>query len=281
MGGPARDCDDAELCTTDSCNEDTDVCVHANNTLACDDGLFCTEQDVCSGGTCSGSARDCTDGNVCTDDACNELSDACEPLNNTTGCDDGVFCNGADTCSAGVCSQHPGDPCDGADGDGNCAETCDEGADNCAAEDPEASPCSDGNSCTIGDACDDGVCVPGEQEDPQCTTTTTTSTTTTTLEVTTTTTSTTTTTQEPPTTTTTVPEGPMCGDFDGNGKLTANDALEVLRTAVKLQTCELWICDYNGSDTISSIDALLVLRAAVDLPATPECPEPPASAVQP
>src|SRR5690606_29227264 len=34
---------------------------------------------------------------------------------------DGVFCNGVESCVAGVCTS-PGDPCDGADGDGNCSE---------------------------------------------------------------------------------------------------------------------------------------------------------------
>jgi hypothetical protein len=76
-------------------------------------------------------------------------------VDNTTGCDDGVFCNGADTCAGGSCSVHAGDPC--ASG-GECADACDESADDCFAD--EGVACTDdGNGCT-DNLCDSaGVCV--------------------------------------------------------------------------------------------------------------------------
>jgi hypothetical protein len=52
---------------------------------------------------------DCDDSNACTDDRC--TVDGCENTNSTAACDDGVFCNGADSCAAGACSVHGGDPC--------------------------------------------------------------------------------------------------------------------------------------------------------------------------
>jgi len=43
----------------------------------CDDGLFCTVEDICDDGICGGVARDCGDGLDCTEDSCDELSDEC------------------------------------------------------------------------------------------------------------------------------------------------------------------------------------------------------------
>lgn len=52
---------------------------------------------------------------------------------------------------------------------------------------------------------------------------------------------------------------------NGSGPL-ANDALYILRTAVRLEVCELCICDVDGSGNILAADALLTLRAAVRIP---------------
>ena len=81
----------------------------------CDDGLECTEDSCDAQGRCTHTPRDamCDDGNPCTDDACTgEGGDAsgCSYVANTLPCDDGVFCNGLDTCSDGEC-VHAGDPC--------------------------------------------------------------------------------------------------------------------------------------------------------------------------
>ena len=68
-------------------------------------------------------ADSCDDGNACTDDFCGSY-DICEHTNNTASCDDGEFCNGADTCADGDCTQHAGDPCVG-------DEVCNEDTDTC------------------------------------------------------------------------------------------------------------------------------------------------------
>ncbi|MBN2052657.1 hypothetical protein JW756_04085 [Candidatus Woesearchaeota archaeon] len=43
----------------------------------CNDGLFCTNPDVCTDGICSGATRSCDDSLYCTIDSCDELNDQC------------------------------------------------------------------------------------------------------------------------------------------------------------------------------------------------------------
>jgi C1A family cysteine protease len=117
-------CDDGNVCTDDSCVPATG-CKHTNNTDSCTDGNLCNGTDSCSGGSCSVHTNplNCDDGNGCTDDSCVPAS-GCQHTNNTASCDDGLFCTGLDTCSAGNCSEHAGDPCAP-------DTTCDESADTC------------------------------------------------------------------------------------------------------------------------------------------------------
>jgi endo-1,3-1,4-beta-glycanase ExoK len=112
-------CDDANPCTTDSCDPLTG-CKFLNNALGCaDDGNTCTS-DVCSAGACThpNNTSSCADdGNTCTSDVCS--AGACTHPNNTSSCaDDGNACTN-DVCSAGACT-HPsnstctaGTPCTG------------------------------------------------------------------------------------------------------------------------------------------------------------------------
>jgi hypothetical protein len=90
-------------------------------------------------GTCfaPGDSAECAGPSTC--DPINGCT--APPINDGDSCDDGLFCNGADTCNAGACSGHAGDPCAGG---GECANSCDEGADSC--------------NVTAGTACtDDGL----------------------------------------------------------------------------------------------------------------------------
>jgi hypothetical protein len=191
--------DEPNPCTNDACNG-AGNCAHIPNANPCDDGLFCNGADTCNGGTCSlhsgnpcASGSECADncseagnhcfdlpgspctddGNPCTDDQCNGFGTCTHP-NNTAPCSDGIFCNGADTCSGGSCSGHAGDPCAGGP---ECANTCNEAGSNCFR--PAGSTCSsDGNVCT-DDLCDgSGSCahVFDVSNDPSCATVTTTST---------------------------------------------------------------------------------------------------------
>ena len=101
----AVDCNDNNPCTADSCNPATG-CVHTNNTAPCNDGLLCTSGDVCSGGSCAGTAINCNDSNVCTNDSCNPATGLCVHGNNTDACDDGNACTTVDVCAGpAVCGS--------------------------------------------------------------------------------------------------------------------------------------------------------------------------------
>lgn len=71
----------SDQCNDGVCDEATDSCIIQPKTddTPCDDGLFCTEDDYCSSGTClSGTEKICDDSEGCTTDSCNEDLDACE-----------------------------------------------------------------------------------------------------------------------------------------------------------------------------------------------------------
>lgn len=99
-------------CSADSPEYCRDVCI---SDADCDNGSLGT----CIAGTCLFPG--CDDGNPCTDDAVDDL--ACSFTPNTATCDDGVFCNGLDSCSEGSCTAHPTPPC--------AADRCDEASAVC------------------------------------------------------------------------------------------------------------------------------------------------------
>jgi hypothetical protein len=156
----------------------------------CGDGTCSADEDPC---TCPRDCAGCCDdsgcpddGNICTDEWC-DGSHVCQRTNNTSGCDDGVFCNGVDACANGACVVHFDDPCAlgpecnrtcnehsqgcfdaagsacGDDSDSQCdlADSCD-GAGNCRSNTvDDGTPCDDGNPCMAGEACQDGECAGG------------------------------------------------------------------------------------------------------------------------
>lgn len=130
------DCDDDNSAVfpgaTEVCDGLDNDCDKVTDEDSCDDGLSCTA-DICDGESCTFTPE-------------NAL------------CNDGFFCNGAEICdlASGCVSGTP--PCPGPDGDGNCAESCNEAGQNCTANDPDSSGCDDGNQCTSGDTCFNGSC---------------------------------------------------------------------------------------------------------------------------
>jgi len=152
-------CNDNNICTTDTCNVAAGTCVYNANSNSCNDGLFCTLTDTCGGGTCNGSGVRCpgqlcnedtntcvncivnadcaSDNNPCTDDQC--LGGNCFYVNNIAACNDGLFCTLTDVCSGGACVGS-GNRCPG--------ELCDEGRDRCA-ECIVDTDCTDTVGCTI------------------------------------------------------------------------------------------------------------------------------------
>ena len=267
---------DGDINCAESCSEANDNCLGADtNGSACNDGLFCNGADACLSGFCSQHSGDpCPgpDGDGNCAESCNEAAGACTASDpGGAPCNDSAFCNGPDTCSSGACSQHSGNPCPGADGDINCAESCSEANDSCTAADPNGSACNDALFCNGADTCAAGNCsvhagTPCADEDP-CTTDSC---------------------NEggdicsnvpidpcgATTTTTTMPPAPLCGDISGDGIVKAGDAQSVLRAAVGGNQCNAkpCVCDANGNGSLTAGDALLVLKFAVGSPTSLACP---------
>jgi len=126
-------------------------------------GEQCDDGNVLSGDCCdalcqfeiAGSAC-ASDGNPCTDDACDGAGN-CASTANLASCDDGSACTVGDACSGGSCQ--PGTPliC-------NDSNPCTD--DSCSPVlgcqyDNNAASCSDGDACTTGDVCSGGSCLSG------------------------------------------------------------------------------------------------------------------------
>jgi N-acetylneuraminic acid mutarotase len=145
-------CDDADVCTTDACTSGT--CINTPNTLACNDGIACTANDVCSNGTCHGTSA-CPAGQTC-----NSATGSCEGTQTCADSDGDGACNTSDPC--------PHDGLDDADNDGICAGASfnapKSGAgDNCPATANAGQTNSDGDG--RGDACDACPLATGAAED--------------------------------------------------------------------------------------------------------------------
>ncbi|PYQ14041.1 MAG: hypothetical protein DMH00_02805 [Acidobacteria bacterium] len=116
-------CDDANPCTSDSCDPVTAACGHTNNTDPCSDGNPCTAGDACNGGTCqSGTLLNCDDGNACTVDACNGTG--CSHTDSSAACDDGDVCT-ADSCDPATGCVHQPITSQSTCGVGACQRTVD------------------------------------------------------------------------------------------------------------------------------------------------------------
>lgn len=150
-----EDCDDGDDCTGAEFCEDG-VC-KPGVWVSCDDGLLCNGLEICVAGDCvDGTPPTCSDGIDCTTDSCVENVCVHVPVNeNCPG--DGLFCNGNESCDAQFGCVSAGNPCE-------LNVFCDEDADvcrNCQIDDE----CADENPCTIGHACVDGTCQPGQPFD--------------------------------------------------------------------------------------------------------------------
>jgi len=156
----AADCVDtvAPPCQKVACEDYTCVTIPDGDLdgAACDDGLFCTENESCQAGSCGGGTpRDCSIagmGQQCFEGVCDDVADLCKsvPVPVGTACDDGDPCTEGDGCNAGVC-QGAAKDCSGladqchvpfCDSDGTCKSSVkiDES-------------CNDGDDCTLGDVC--------------------------------------------------------------------------------------------------------------------------------
>lgn len=154
-------CNDGNPCTTDRCQSGACVNTPVANGTACDDGLYCTNPDTCTAGVCGGPARDCSSaGGPCMVGRCDEAGDRCYgvPQPDGTSCEDGLYCTTGDTCASGACIAGPARDCSALSGP--CATgRCDEAGDRCVADPrPNGTTCDDGLYCTTPDTCTGGVC---------------------------------------------------------------------------------------------------------------------------
>ncbi len=163
--GGALDCDDGNPCTLTGCAAESGCTVLPLPDVPCNDGNACTIGDLCLLGACSGTKKNCDDGNPCSLDSCAPKSGACEHLVEAdfTPCsEDGIGCT-LDHCIGGQCNHtsvspsfclisgtclsggaiHPADGCLG------CLPMV--GQKNWSAR--TGLPCSDGNACTSEDLC--------------------------------------------------------------------------------------------------------------------------------
>jgi len=153
-----EDCDDGNLCTLNSCTDNVCETSATNEGGACEDGLYCTVDDVCANGVCRGQPRVCVPSDDCHRSVCLEAADLCGEQQKDDGetCDDSLYCSVQDSCHAGVCQ---GEDRDCEDGDICTLDDCDEQLKECTheyqeipgAEGPEGSP-SCGNG--VDDDCD-------------------------------------------------------------------------------------------------------------------------------
>jgi hypothetical protein len=149
-------------CTTDTCDEEADFVVHTPNAGNCDDGLFCNGDEVCH------PVDDCqpgeppvvNDGVGCTTDTCSEVERAVLNIPGDEACDDGLFCNGNETCDPDAgCMAGTAPVVD--DGFDCTTDSCDEGADR-VVHTPSDDACDDGQFCTGVERCSPDLgCVDG------------------------------------------------------------------------------------------------------------------------
>ncbi|MFP2931704.1 hypothetical protein ACLESO_42285 [Pyxidicoccus sp. 3LG] len=142
------------------------ACVYSLKPLgaSCDDGNFCTVNEICDGqGTCGGgTARTCGSPNQCqaASGTCSNNQCNYAPKASGTSCDDGNFCtlsdecNGSGTCGGGstrTCNTPPSQ-CHQPTG------TCSGNQCNYSLK-SAGSTCDDGNPCTDNDKCNSsGTC---------------------------------------------------------------------------------------------------------------------------
>jgi hypothetical protein len=135
----------------------------ANQFGACDDGVFCTEDDTCIDGLCQGGTQKfCPSLDACHLGLCDEELQTCRNVAGNDGaqCDDMDLCTQVGVCNAGVCSK--GAPVDCSIFNGQCTTgACDPALGCYGAPAFEGQSCDDGLFCNIQETCQAGQCAGG------------------------------------------------------------------------------------------------------------------------
>ncbi len=158
-------------CRVAICNEVTMQCevASADDGTACDDGLFCTIDDSCSAGVCTGGPQnDCgVDPGACDDVVCDEDAQSCSltPKQNGATCANNTDkCLVNTTCQNGLCTGQTKD-CFFAPVPNAChVAACNPQTGLCEPlPGNDGQPCTDTNDlCTINKTCTAGACLGGQ-----------------------------------------------------------------------------------------------------------------------
>jgi hypothetical protein len=147
-------------CTQGACQNGLCIQLPANEFGACDDGLFCTENESCTGGVCGGGApKVCPGADACHVGLCDEVAKSCTvtPGNDGAQCSDGDPCTLTATCSGGACLQQTQKDCSFLN-DTCSVGVCDPKLGCVKKAQADGTACDDGLYCTVNDACKAGVC---------------------------------------------------------------------------------------------------------------------------
>jgi hypothetical protein len=161
-----------DLCSGGICQEGE--CVAGNplpNGSPCPDTQWCNGVEICSSGKCVSGIPACgATSDLCTKKACTEPeAGAVEGLCGSTeakaegeSCDNGVYCDGEETCKSGVCTVTTY-ACDGVEKTACESVICNEIETKCEtiSEGMNGMSCSDNAVCNGDEKCKDGVCESG------------------------------------------------------------------------------------------------------------------------
>ena len=126
----------------------------------CDDSMACNGEEDCVSGSCQpGTPIVCDDGVGCTINECIDPAGTCNYVPSDALCDNGDFCDGAETCHQVSDCQPGNDPC--VDAVACTVNSCNEGSDTCNVT-PNDAFCSNGAFCDGAETCDPFAgCQPG------------------------------------------------------------------------------------------------------------------------
>ena len=162
LPGQPLECDDANPCMDDSCDQQQGCLNVPNDQNSCQDDDVCNGDEYCDGGGCmSGAPLVCSDNNICTLDLC-AADTGCEFPSNESACDDGLVCTD-DGCGNNECTNAiqaffcvvdktcvPSGTVDPADA---CSQCQPNSSQTGWTELPDGTPCGAGSVCFGGACC--------------------------------------------------------------------------------------------------------------------------------
>lgn len=176
------ECADNNACTVDTCDKSTGQCTNQKTAdccltdAECSDGNACT-QDICnlqnnkceskSVADCCLTNSDCSDGNACTTDQCDLSTHTCVNQEIANCCLADEQCKDSNVCTTDACVNHScqyGSVADCCQSDSDCndnnvctTDKCNQATGECTNA-ANTLACNDGNDCTLGDTCQQGIC---------------------------------------------------------------------------------------------------------------------------